>query len=287
MAQSQKRKPSARQHNGSKTQRDNSRQPPVFTPVGMATSHPPRPPLPQNKTPWPLILVAATAVLLLVFFLALAGSDAAGIAPPSSGLVAKTATAPAGTALAAKQGALATQANKPTSAPSGPQATATLSSAIGRTPSAINQPTTPTSPKALSPAQPTTLPGGLDVEIQGAGYEKWGKPTNQSFCGDFDDNQPVLKFTVPMRVKNNSSKTLSDWYATFYLANGSKAFRTCYYGYASGASFPAIPPGGWVDVTFAAFVEMQDRDKIARVDVAGEGLSARRCFSGQTVIACP
>jgi len=247
--------------------------------------------VPQNKTPWSFILVAATAVLLLVFFLALAGSD--GGVSAVSGISAsgtpgaKIATIPAGTPLIAKPSAVVTSAISLTPSSPGAQATATLAVANGRTTPIINQSPTPASPKALLPAQPTTVQSSLDVQILGAGYEKWGKPTNPSFCGAFDDNQPVLKFTVPMRVTNNSAQTLSDWYATFYLANGNKVLRTCYYGYGAGAAFPTIQPGGSVDVTFAAFVEMQDRDKITHVDVAGEGLTTRRCFSGQIVIACP
>lgn len=281
MAEAKKPDQSPKPQNSAPTQRDNRGRQPVLTPVGMATSNPPKQQPAPGKTPWPIILVAGAASLLLVFFLALAGSGGrtSAVARATVSPTPGVKITPPGGATAAPKNSATAAAPQATLAPFSAQATSTLT--------AKSAPLVSSVVASPLPARATSAPDAmLDAQILGAGYEHWGRPTNQTFCGDFNDKDPVYKFTVPMRVTNYSSQTLSDWYAVFYLLNDKKAFRTCYYGYDGSAPFPSIKPGESVNVTFAAFVELQDRDKIVRVEVGGQGIWAKRCFSGQNVVAC-
>jgi hypothetical protein len=149
------------------------------------------------------------------------------------------------------------------------------------------KPQSTAAPQATAAPKPTKAPSstgkGIEVLIQAVGYEKWGRPMSKQYCGDFNDADPIRKFNVSMRVTNHTSDILVEWYAAFFVGMA-PAYRTCYYGYSEGPSFPSMPPGESRDVTFAAFVE--NDQAVTSVIVGGQGTLTKVCFEGMVVKPC-
>jgi hypothetical protein len=94
-------------------------------------------------------------------------------------------------------------------------------------------------------------------------------------CGDFNNGRPVRKLTASLHVENHSSKDMVDWWALFYKPGGQRAY-VCYQGYGSG--FPAVPAGLSQDVTFSAYLELNETIAYAVVADNDLGFSNRLTF---------
>ena len=121
------------------------------------------------------------------------------------------------------------------------------------------------------------------VLLQSSGYEQWGRPVgmdNQAAgCGPFNNARPVRKFTVSVRVTNNTATRIlnSEWYMRFDKGDGSEGF-TCFYGYTGGQFFPDIPENSARDVTFAVFVEQNEYVARGYVTTKNQGNSNTLTF---------
>lgn len=118
-------------------------------------------------------------------------------------------------------------------------------------------------PPATAP-QPTAVSaasGSYLITKQSSGYEQWGRPAGMSNpnagCGGFNNAQPVRKFNISVRVTNNTSATVQPL-AIKPIAikgDGSKAY-VCFYGHSGVVN--ALAPGQSIDITYAAFVELNE-----------------------------
>ena len=93
-------------------------------------------------------------------------------------------------------------------------------------------------------------------------------------CGDFDDSHPVGKLAAYLRVKNRSSKDMTDWYFAVTKTNGAQAY-VCFHAYQGSGLLPDIPAGQVREVTFAAFMEPDERVSFGVVEDSRVGKSAR------------
>lgn len=103
------------------------------------------------------------------------------------------------------------------------------------------------------------ITGRIGVSLQNSGYEQWGRPAGmdntKAGCDSFDDSRPVRKFNVSLAVTNNTNSDMVDWTARLFKSNGREAY-VCYNGYDKG--LPKIVPGQTVNVTFSAFMEVNE-----------------------------
>jgi hypothetical protein len=243
----------------------------------------------------PIVIVAViTTLAVIVVIIAVAPGQPSS---PASDVTATAQTAPAIMTATVAATSISTGATSSvpgqatvTLAPSEPPAPTSAPMAATSVPkpkptlvATVMPSASPATNASTLPTQPEVRTGNISVMIQGAGYERWGRPVAKESCGDFNDNDPMQKFTVSMRVTNHSNASLDKWYATFYVGT-SPAYRTCYYGYNGGQEFPNIPAGESRDVTFAGFVE--NGQSVTSVVVGGTGMLTRVCFSGQSVVSC-
>ena len=113
--------------------------------------------------------------------------------------------------------------------------------------------------------------GSLLLVQQSTGYEQWGRPAGMSGsggCGAFNNGSPVRKFNVSVRITNNTSLSLQPLaiLPRATKGDGSKAY-VCYYGHSGVVN--ALAPGQSVDITFAAFVELNEFVKSFYVESEG------------------
>jgi hypothetical protein len=105
-------------------------------------------------------------------------------------------------------------------------------------------------------AQKDGTPGVISMSLYRSGYSQFGRPAGMDDrargCGGFDDKRPVWQFQAVMKITNRSQQPMKVWYPFFIKPGGSYAY-TCYYEY-----LPEIPPGESRDVTFGAFVELNE-----------------------------
>ena len=146
-------------------------------------------------------------------------------------------------------------------------------------PSTARRPSPTPGPRKAPPP-----PAKVDLELNLRGYEQWGRPVGRpNPCSLFDNSSAVRKFNVDITVINNSDELITEWYPTFY-ANTGRELTTCWYRY--GDTFPTVPTGQSVMVTFASFTDLGEYVSEVRVTISGEGY--RRCFSPEgALVACP
>lgn len=116
---------------------------------------------------------------------------------------------------------------------------------------------------------------GFRVEIQKAGYERWGRPEvmdNPQFSGTCtgDDKRPVLKLGISLAIHNTGR---TDWPAgsqdiQFYKPDGTPA-AWCWYDYM-GVNMPTKAGNAWV-ASYTVFVEQGERVGYGVFRVRGVG----------------
>jgi hypothetical protein len=98
-------------------------------------------------------------------------------------------------------------------------------------------------------------PSNILLSAYRFGSEQHGRPqgmdTPEAGCGGFDDSRPVKSVQAALKIENKSNKPLEKWYAFFVKSDG-KAAYTCFY------TLPVVPPNDVRDVTFQAFVELNE-----------------------------
>lgn len=106
---------------------------------------------------------------------------------------------------------------------------------------------------------------GFEVEIQKAGYERWGRPAamdnpNHPNCQDEDNVRPILKLGISLAVKNTGTVTWPTGTRTmrFYTTGGREAFW-CYYNFIEDKPYPETAPGGAYIMSYLVFVERDER----------------------------
>ena len=124
---------------------------------------------------------------------------------------------------------------------------------------------------ASSPAQAYTPPtpgaaaaANIVISAYRFGIERYGRPqgmdTPKAGCNGFDDGRPVKSVQAALKIENKSSKPMAKWYAFFVKSDGKEAY-TCFY------TLPVVPPNDVRDVTFQAFVELNENvDYVIVVD---------------------
>lgn len=145
----------------------------------------------------------------------------------------------------------------------------------------------------------------ISVKVGALSYMRWGKPLYmndpKSSCTTTDDSHAVLMLKVPVDITNNSSQTMQvgSWRGIFYRYDGSPA-TTCYFS-ASGRQTKdplknewdraaatrtaqdkiesreafSIPPGSTASLTYAVFVEINERVAYGEITDAVLGKSNR------------
>jgi hypothetical protein len=136
---------------------------------------------------------------------------------------------------------------------------------------------TQTQSKATAVTPVNTAPG-FRVEIHKVGYEQWGRPEimdNPNFRGlcRGDNKRPVLKLGISVVIHNTGSATWPTGARSmkFFKADGMPAIW-CWYDYLDDKDYPPIAPGNaWV-LSYAVFVEKNERVSygIFKVDNVGE-----------------
>lgn len=136
--------------------------------------------------------------------------------------------------------------------------------------------------QALTPAAKPierTQRGQIELTVQRTSYIQWGRPIGMDRpdqgCNSFDDRRPVRQFQASLRITNKSAKPMKLWYPVFFKADGSEAY-VCFYVYREALA--ELGPGQIRDITFAAFVELNETVASAVSTDRDLGISNRVTF---------
>ncbi|GEM_PF-6800355 len=151
-------------------------------------------------------------------------------------------------------------------------ATATLASfePVTEEVTATNQ----TTPHQTGANQILLLPGTI-------GAERWGKPTSQDGCSNFDDRIPVTKYEVMITISNTGSSPLKDWRVDSYAGHGGPLAKCVIVG-VEGSSVAADASQ---NLKFDLYVE---RDILTRLEFVGADVTSKLCVDalGKTLTPC-
>ncbi|MBI5878885.1 MAG: zinc ribbon domain-containing protein [Chloroflexi bacterium] len=140
----------------------------------------------------------------------------------------------------------------------------------------------PPPPPGPGPSLPTPTATATDAApninlyVSVRGYEKWGRPSVvDNWCTNYNDKDPVSRFTIDLTGINRTSQMLTSWYGTFYNSRG--AVLSCYYPYDNSEYLPAIAPGATTNVTWAGYTDLNVY--ITEFRVKAFGWTYRWCFA--------
>jgi len=144
-------------------------------------------------------------------------------------------------------------------------------------PTATSTNTPKPAPKPSKTPTPATI-----LELSGMRYETWGNP--QHGCSSFDNSTLVRKFNLEIKLTNQSSQAVREWYPDFYSHTG-RLVLTCFYVY-SAEGFPTVPPGESRTVTFASFCNLDEY--IAEMKMKVLEVEHHLCFTPEGSLGpCP
>ena len=136
--------------------------------------------------------------------------------------------------------------------------------------------------QAITPAAKPierTQRGQIELTVQRTSYIQWGRPIGMDRpdqgCNSFNDKRPVRQFQASLRIANKSAKPMQLWYPVFFKADGSEAY-VCFYVYREALA--ELAPGQIRDITFAAFVELNETVASAVISDRDLGISNRVTF---------